>query len=80
MHISIKKFDFPKKLLKTGLCANDKWRQVPSLDMLHQNVHSEIMLIVSGIVNQYMVDVRPLRLIFPLHWKYGSNFTGKDTW
>ena len=41
------KFDFPKKLLKTGLCANDKWRQVPSLDMLHQNVHSEIMLIVN---------------------------------
>ena len=31
----IKKYNFHIKLLKIGYFANDKWRQVPGLDLLH---------------------------------------------
>ena len=29
-------YNFPKQLIKTGFLANDKWRQAPVFDLLHQ--------------------------------------------
>ena len=31
-------------------------------------------------INEQDTSVRPLHWKLPLHWKYGGDFMGKDTW